>query len=341
MEHTRSVASDRPRQVDGAVAWEVVAGLGQRMAATATAFLDALDAGQRERAAFAFAAEARRDWDYRPRNRPGLPLRAMGEAQRALAWKLVDLSLSAEGAAKARGVLALEAILQERTVNKAFRDPLNYALAVFGTPGGEPWAWRFEGHHVCLTLTLVPGVGIAATPHFFGANPHSGRVVPDGHGRLASVLEQESALAFAIIGGLGERERQRATIAAEAPPDFLTGPGPGRERSLHVPVGLTLDEMPAEQHNRALALLETFFGHLRPDLAQAVTARVRAAGLGGIRFAWAGATELGRLHYYRFHGPTLLIEYDRTDTDHAHSVWHDPSNHFGEDHLRRHRETDH
>ena len=339
MEHTRSVASDRPRQVDGAVAWEVVAGLGQRMAATATAFLDALDAGQRERAAFAFAAEARRDWDYRPRNRPGLPLRAMGEAQRAMAWALVELSLSAQGAAQARGVLALEAILQERTVNKAFRDPLNYALAVFGTPGGEPWAWRFEGHHVCLTLTLVPGVGIAATPHFFGANPHSGRVVPDGHGRLASVLEQESALAFAIIGGLGERERQRATIAAEAPPDFLTGPG--RERSLQEPVGLALDEMPAEQHNRALALIETFFGHLRPDLVQAVTARVRAAGLGGIRFAWAGATEPGRLHYYRFHGPTLLIEYDRTDTDHAHSVWHDPSNHFGEDHLRRHRETDH
>ena len=72
-----------------------------------------------------------------------------------------------------------------------------------------------------------------------------------------------------------------------------------------------------------------------------VTARVRAAGLGGIRFAWAGGTTPDRLHYYRFHGPTLLVEYDRTEPDHAHSVWHDPSNHFGEDHLRRHREAAH
>jgi hypothetical protein len=325
--------------IGGAMAWEAIAGLGERMAHAARMFLDALDTGQHDRAAFAFAAERRRDWDYRPRSRPGLPLLAMRDAQRALAWALVDLSLSAQGAAKVRGVLALEAILQQRTANKAYRDPLNYALAVFGTPGDQPWGWRFEGHHVSLTLTLVPGIGLAVTPHFFGANPFSGTVVDGGHGGLARVLEQESALAFAIIGGLQGAERKRATIATDAPPDFLTGPG--RERSLKEPVGLALDDMPDEQRNRSIALLETYFGHLEPGLAQAVTARVRAAGLGGLRFGWAGGTTPDRLHYYRFHGPTLLIEYDRTEADHAHSVWHDPSNHFGEDHLRRHRESAH
>ena len=122
-------------EIGGAVAWDAVAGLGERMAAAAGAFLDALDISQRERGMFAFAAEARKDWDYRPRSRPGLPLRAMREDQRASCWDLVDLSLSAAGAAKARGVLALEAMLQERTANKAYRDPLNYAVAVFGLPG--------------------------------------------------------------------------------------------------------------------------------------------------------------------------------------------------------------
>ena len=58
-------------------------------------------------------------------------------------------------------------------------------------PGPAPWAWRFEGHHVSLTLTMVPGVGIAVTPHFLGANPFSGQVVADGHGGLARVLERE------------------------------------------------------------------------------------------------------------------------------------------------------
>ena len=106
-----------------------------------------------------------------PRSRPGLPLRDMSAQQRRLVWALVDAVLSAEGAAKVRGVLALEAMLQERTANKAFRDPLNYALALFGAPGPAPWAWRFEGHHVSLTLTIVAGIGIAVTPHFLRRQP--------------------------------------------------------------------------------------------------------------------------------------------------------------------------
>jgi Protein of unknown function (DUF3500) len=316
-----------------------VTSIGARMSGAASALADSLDAGQQVLALHPFAADARRDWDYRPRARPGLPLRAMSEGQRGRVWALLETALSDAGIAKAQGVLALEAILQQRTANKAYRDPLNYALAIFGRPGDEPWGWRFEGHHVSLTLTVVPGVGIAATPHFFGANPFSGKVVPDGHGGLTQVLERESALAFEIIGGLGGRERERATIAAQAPPDFLTGPG--RERSLHEPLGLALDDMPAQLRHRAVALLETFFHHLQPTLAEVATARVRSAGIGGIRFAWAGGTTPDQLHYYRLHGPTLVIEYDRTDADHAHSVWHDPTDHFGEDHLRVHREMAH
>ena len=309
------------------------------MGGTALAFLAALDSRQVDDTLYPFARATREDWDYRPRNRRGLPLRAMSEAQRAAAWRLVDAALSEEGAAKARGVLALEAFLQERTSNKAYRDPLNYALAIFGRPGDGPWAWRFEGHHVSLTLTVAPGIGIAVTPHFFGANPWSRPVIPDGHGGLARVLESESALAFEIVGGLGAPELTQMLIAPEAPPDFLTGPG--RERSLAQPVGLPLHAMPESRRARAIALMEHFFDHLHADLAAPIKRRTREAGIGDIRFAWAGGTTPDRLHYYRLHGPTLLIEYDRTDVDHAHSVWHDPTNHFGEDHLRAHREAAH
>jgi Protein of unknown function (DUF3500) len=253
---------------------------------------------------------------------------------------LVVSSRTPHGAAKARGVLALEAILQERTSNKAYRDSLNYALALFGEPGPRgPWGWRFEGHHVSLTLTVVPGIGVAVTPHFLGANPLSGRVVPDGHGGLARVLEQESALPFAILHGLPPARRREAVIAAEAPPDFITRPG--REDSLREPVGLALDAMPAAARDRAAALLDLFFDRLHPELAGPSKRRVREAGLGAIRFAWAGADTPDGLHYYRLHGPTVLIEYDRTELDHAHAVWHDPTNRFGEDHLRAHREAAH
>lgn len=318
-----------------AVSWWAAGALGERMAVLATMFVDSLDSAQRECTLYPSDGHARRDWHYVPRQRPGLPLRAMRPDQRQACWALLDTALSVDGVAKAKGVLALEAMLQAATTNKAFRDPENYALAIFGRPGHGPWAWRFEGHHISLTLALTPGIGIAVTPHFFGANPFSGRVVPVGHGGLARVLERESALAFEIVGELDARCLREAVIASISPADILTGPG--REDSLRRPLGLSLDDMSATARQRTLVLLDTFFGNLRRELAEPLMARVREAGVGQIRFAWAGGTTPDQLHYYRLHGPTLIVEYDKTDHDHAHSVWHDPTNHCGEDHLRAHR----
>ena len=57
-----------------------------------------------------------------------------------------------------------------------------------------------------------------------------------------------------------------------------------------------------------------------------------------LRFAWAGPIDPRQPHYYRLHGPTLLIEYDNSQNraNHVHSVWHDPRNDFGVDPLRAH-----
>ena len=317
-----------------AVPWADAGILVQTMERAARAFLEDLGDEERRRALHPFEGEARRDWGYTPRQRPGLPLRQMSAAQRRATWQLVDAVLSAEGAAKARGVLALEAILQQRTSDKAYRDPDNYALALFGQPGSSPWAWRFEGHHISLTLTIVPEIGVGVTPHFLGANPYSGEVVPDAHGGLGRVLARESDLAFEIVNGLGASHLAQATIAADSPADIICGPG--RELTLKRTQGLPIEALPAELRRRTEALLDVFFGHLAPDLARAVMQRVREADLGRIHFAWAGAHTPEGLHYYRLHGPTLIIEYDRTERDHAHSVWHDPTNLFGDDHLRRH-----
>jgi hypothetical protein len=59
-----------------------------------------------------------------------------------------------------------------------------------------------------------------------------------------------------------------------------------------------------------------------------------------IHFAWAGSMETGKPHYYRIHGPRLLIEYDNTqnNANHIHAVYRDLANDFGEDMLRRHYE---
>ena len=58
----------------------------------------------------------------------------------------------------------------------------DYALAIYGTPGGAHWALRFEGHHITVNLTFLreQGTGqvsVHGTPLFFGAFP---MIVPDG-----------------------------------------------------------------------------------------------------------------------------------------------------------------
>lgn len=75
-------------------------------------------------------------------------------------------------------------------------------------------------------------------------------------------------------------------------------------------------------------------------LAERVRRRLRDAGIERVHFGWAGALEPRQPHYYRLHGPSLVIEYDNTqnDANHIHSVWHDPADEFGADLLRQHYE---
>ena len=71
---------------------------------------------------------------------------------------------------------------------------------------------------------------------------------------------------------------------------------------------------------------------------QARLARAKQGGSDALRFAWAGATERGKPHYYRVQGPLFLIEYDDSQNDgtHIHTVWRDFTGDFGRDLLREH-----
>jgi hypothetical protein len=89
-----------------------------------------------------------------------------------------------------------------------------------------------------------------------------------------------------------------------------------------------------------MALIGLYANRLRTELAAHDLERITSAGVQRIRFAWAGATESGKPHYYRIHGPTFLIEYDDTqnEANHIHTVWRDLEHDFGEDLLREHYE---
>jgi len=135
--------------------------------------------------------------------------------------------------------------------------------------------------------------------------------------------------------------RARMLIAAQAPSDLISSPG--REDSLKSFAGIPLGELPPDARTLAQRLIEVYAGRLRTELAEGELRKLHESGLERVHFAWAGPIDLARGHYYRLHGPTILIEYDNTqnDANHIHTVWHDPGNAFGADELRAHYERGH
>jgi hypothetical protein len=340
----------RRRLLHGAAAATVVAtagraarlgadeGAAEAMARAAMAFLATLDVRRARQATFAFAHAERRNWHYVPRRREGLALKDMTADARAAAHTLLQAGLSAAGYAKASGVVQLEGVLRQLETFGAFmRDPDNYAVTVFGTPGpGSPWGWRFEGHHLSLNFTIVPGRAIVVTPAFFGANPAE---VRSGSHQGLRVLRDEQDLGVMLARSLDPAQRAQATIADSSLGDIVSGPGRGD--SLKAPAGVPVGNLGGESRALARRLLETYARNMRGDVAEGELRRIHDAGIERVHFAWAGPVDPKRPHYYRLHGPTVLVEYDNTqnDANHIHSVWHDPRNDFAADVLGAHYRT--
>lgn len=312
-------------------------------AMAAQRFLSTLDGRTRADALLAFDDDERTTWTYLPGNRAGVPLQALDASQRAAAFAVVDTGLSARGAQLARGVVQLEGTLREmeRANGSLFafrRDPGRYHLAVFGAPGSAaPWGWRFEGHHLSVNVT-EPGPGPGpdgpiVAPLFMGANPAR---VPSGPQAGRRLLAAEEDLAFALLGMLDPARRARAVIDARTPGDIVSGDDPVVRPMAFA--GLPAADMTPGQQRQLRRLLELYAGRMSDSAAARQLQRIDEAGFGRLHFAWAGAQQPGAPHYYRLHGPTVLVEYDNSQdgANHIHTVWRDLQNDFGGDLLRGH-----
>ena len=330
-----ALGAPRPWALGASALAQVADAARTAMTSAATAFLAALSADGRRAAVFSFDDKERQNWHYVPRQRQGVAFRDMPADARTAAHELMKTGLSGVGYAKAVNVVRLEGVLRElETFGGLMRDPDNYAVTVFGTPGADArWGWRLEGHHLSLNFALVPGKPIAVTPAFFGANPAE---VPKGALKGLRTLAREQDLGRTLAQAMDDVQRRRMLIATSSLGDIVSGPG--RRESLGAPVGVPAADLTGAQRELLAKLVEEYARNMRADVAEEELRRVREAGLERLYFAWAGPLEPGRAHYYRIHGPTLLIEFDNTQNaaNHIHSVWHDPGRDFGEDVLRSH-----
>jgi hypothetical protein len=285
-------------------------------------FLDSLTPALRRKANLAFDSPERRRWHYFPREmfeRQGASLKEMNSRQGKAAFKLLASGLSYAGYQKVTAIIGLEKTLGEieRLLGESrlVRDPQLYFFCVYGDPAiQKPWSWRAEGHHISLNFTIAGGQWIASNPLFLGANPAEVRSGPQQGLRI---------------------------LSPTAPPDILTRALPQVE--LAGAEGLPVGSMTSEQRQILALLIHQYIDRLPNELATIELKKLNEAGLEAVHFAWAGAEERGKPHYYRLHGPFFFVEYDNTqnNANHIHTVWRNPQNDFGVDLLHLHYKQQH
>jgi hypothetical protein len=314
-----------------------------RMVTAANQFLGALTPEQRAKAAFAVDNNTERmrfnfiPTEAFPRN--GLTIKEMTEPQRKLAHELLKTGLSDRGYLTYTQIMALEDVLKVIEQPARFdRDRERYFFSVFGTPAEKgAWSWRVEGHHISLHFTMLNGKAIA-NPTFAGTNPAE---VREGGDKGKRVLGMQEDAGRALVMALDAARRTTATINAVAPNEIVT------TNQLDIkplaPEGIKLAAMTPAQRDLLTKLLDSYVGLMAPEIAADRMAKITAAGMDNVAFAWAGPVERGQKHYFRVQGPTFLIEFDNTQNDgnHVHSIWRDFSDDFGRDLLREHVKASH
>jgi|SRR5271165_7129433 len=302
------------------------------MRAAAADLLAALDVDQRKLAVLPFRDDSLRRWlEYRPEPRPGACLALLTPAARKAAHRLLATALSEHAFAQAMVVVALEEVLDRQERGLVGRHSGDYWVCVFGDPtAGGPWSWRFEGHHVSVTMTVL-GDEVSPAPVFLGANParvsYAGRPV-------SRPLAPEEDLARALLDALGPAGRSAAVVADQAPYDIRSATSP-RAQPVLEPRGVAASALGPTARAALDQLVALYLDRLPAELAAGEAARVAA---GDLHFAWEGPLTPGTRHYYRVQGDDLLIEYDNTTNDgnHAHSVLRRPHSDFGDDILAAH-----
>jgi hypothetical protein len=307
------------------------------MRTAAVALLRELGDAERKLAALAFDDHATRRWiEYRPQPRPGACLALMSLAGRKAAHRLLATALSEHCFAQAMVIVALEEVLDLRERGERGRHSGDYWVTVFGDPeAGDAWAWRFEGHHLSVSMTVL-GDEVSPAPVFLGANPAS---VTYAGRPVSRPLGPEEDLARALLAALGPAGRAAAIVADHAPGDIRSATRADAPRELR-PLGVAASTLGPTPRAMLAQLLALYLDRLPAALAAREAARISS---GELHFAWEGPTHAGTRHYYRLQGDDLLIEYDNTTAEgnHAHTVLRRPGGDFGADILAAHGRQEH
>jgi hypothetical protein len=314
-----------------------------RAVAAANAFLEALDANQREKALYEFGSARKSRWSnfpvaVVPRN--GVRLGDLNKAQREKAMSVVAAVLSKSGYQKVVDIMDGDQQLAEgKGGGKGPKGPKGggkgpmfgsdlYYLALFGKPSAtQPWMVQFGGHHLGVNVTVI-GKHFVLTPTHTGAQP----ALFARNGKDVRPLGLENDTAFKLVNALDEKQKAQAIIG-QRPRQLVLGPGEDGKKI--EPQGVKGSALNAGQQAMLLDVIGAWVNIAEPDAARSRMAEIRDQ-IGETYFAWSGPTEKGSAAYFRVQGPSVVIEYaPQGGTDHIHTVIRNPKDDYGAALLKR------
>lgn len=324
------------------------AGLAEAMSAPASELLETVSGGpggverltginRQDSLSHPLEDAERQNWQYWPAVRVGLPLERMTAEQRLLSHDMLTALLSSAGYLKATSIMQLEDILLNENRDGLPRSVGHYKVVIFGDPRSAEWAWRFEGHHVSLSVSIADDE-VTVTPSFFGANPAEVRTGPLAglriHGRLENLARQ-------LVESLQGRQRSTAIVADEAPREIFSSLiNVSRERrnewlTTLQPAGVSVAALNEMQQHWVSLILAEIVNNYTDEIAGQYRDQIDIESLS---FAWMGPTAEGEPHYFRLQGEDFMFEYDnmQRNGNHVHSVWRSKANDFGRNVLADH-----
>ena len=319
------------------------------MVKAAKNFISSLNDEEKGKAIFKNASDHRDGWYFIPDKfikpngkRQGLLIKNMSQQQRLLAHALLASAMSSDGYRQAATVMTLEAILHELENKNPIRDPELYYVSIFGEPSlKSSWGWRFEGHHLSINISMAKGKLFSLTPSFFGTNPARS---DSGKFKGLEVLSDEQDLALELARSLNDNQRKLAILPGKVPADIITKQDRVVERKTFLPIkGIPFTQLNEDQQTKLEKLLYSYVSKYRHDILEEINGRKKLFANKQIHFAWSGATQKGKGHYYRIQSKDFVFEYDNTQggANHVHAVWRDFDGDFGRDLLKEHHDKSH
>lgn len=253
-------------------------------------------------------------------HRVGRRLEDLAEPIVQAVYALIEASLSPEGYARLREVMALNGFLGELVDLPTIMNDRSYWFALYGSPSeSEPWGWQLFGHHAAVNFLTVGGHDVIA-PLFLGGEP---ALADDEH---PPVFDARERVAVQLASSLSADQRARAVVYDSVldprmpegrlhPADERHVAGAFRDNRVVAYEGIPAGELDAAQRAMLRDIVEDFHLLLRTPQREATLANYDAH-LDGTWFSWYGATDGSTPFYLRVQSPVILVE-----LDHHAGVW--------------------